>query len=71
MKEPGYDSGRSGELTEMAPGLLVRRRGLCRHDHLFALDEHVNRYFHCNIKILNLIPSVMAAEKAARALPAC
>ena len=33
--------------------------------HLISLED--TRFFHCNIKTLNLIPSVVAAEKARRA----
>ena len=42
--------------------------GLDRQDHPYKLiSVEDTRFLHCNIKTLNLIPSVMASEKAKRA----
>ena len=54
MKELGYYNGRIGELSEMTVPMTDRAcwfgdgvydAQMCRHYHLFALDEHVDRFF--------------------------
>lgn len=55
MKELGYYNGSYGELSEMMVpmndrvcwfGDGVYDAGPCRNYHIFALDEHVDRFFH-------------------------
>ena len=45
--------------------VLIRPQTLCDPDVPIALnDEEDTRFFHCNIKTLNLLPSVMTAQRA-------
>ena len=54
MKELGYYNGRIGELSEMTVpmndracwfGDGVYEAGMCRNGRIFAMDEHVDRFF--------------------------
>lgn len=57
--------------AEDVPGkiwVLVRPQTLNNPDIPIALnDEEDTRFYHCNIKTLNLLPSVMASQRAKRA----
>ena len=57
-----YDESMTGKLW-----VMIRPNKLKNPDDAIALDSAEDtRFFHCNIKTLNLIPSVMAAQHAAR-----
>ena len=55
MKELGYYNGRIGELSEMTVPMTDRvcwfgdgvyDAGPCRNYHIFALEEHIDRFFN-------------------------
>lgn len=65
MKELGYYNGSYGELSEMMVpmndrvcwfGDGVYDAGPCRNYHIFALDEHVDRFFHSAALLDIVIP---------------
>ena len=62
---------RSHTYAENLPGklwVLIRPQKLADPDVPIRLnDEEDTRFFHCNIKSLNLLPSVMTAQRAHRA----
>jgi len=70
MKELGYYNGRIGELSEMTVPMNDRAcwfgdgvydAQLCRNYILFALDEHVNRFFH-SAELLEIEPPFSREE---------
>ena len=72
MKELGYYNGRIGELSEMTVPMTDRAcwfgdgvydAQMCRHYHLFALDEHVDRLFRSAAKLEIAVPLDKVALK--------
>ena len=72
MRELGYYNGRVGELSEMTIPMLDRAcffgdgvydAQLSRHHHLFALHEHVDRFFNSASMLDITIPLTKAALK--------
>ena len=73
MKEVGYYNGTIGPLSEINCPILDRAvyfgdscydATYVQNGVIFALED--TRFLHCNIKTLNLIPSVIANQKAKR-----
>ena len=71
MKEVGYYNGTIGPLSEINCPILDRAvyfgdgcydATYVQNGVIFALED--TRFLHCNIKTLNLIPSVIANQKA-------
>ena len=65
MKELGYYNGRIGELSEMTVPMTDRvcwfgdgvyDAQMCRHYHLFALDEHVDRFYRSAALLRMTVP---------------
>lgn len=74
MKEVGYYNGTIGPLSEISCPILDRAvyfgdgcydATYVQNGVIFALED--TRFLHCNIKTLNLIPSVIANQKAKEA----
>ena len=74
MKEVGYYNGTIGPLSEINCPILDRAvyfgdgcydATYVQNGVIFALED--TRFLHCNIKTLNLIPSVIANQKAKEA----
>ena len=74
MKEVGYYNGTIGTLSEINCPILDRAvyfgdgcydATYVQNGVIFALED--TRFLHCNIKTLNLIPSVIANQKAKEA----
>ena len=74
MKEVGYYNGTIGSLSEINCPILDRAvyfgdgcydATYVQNGVIFALED--TRFLHCNIKTLNLIPSVIANQKAKEA----
>ena len=74
MKEVGYYNGTIGPLSEINCPILDRAvyfgdgcydATYVQNGVIFALED--TRFLHCNIKTLNLIPSVIANQKAQEA----
>lgn len=74
MKEVGYYNGTIGPLSEINCPILDRAvyfgdgcydATYAQNGVIFALED--TRFLHCNIKTLNLIPSVIANQKAKEA----
>lgn len=74
MKEVGYYNGTIGPLSEINCPILDRAvyfgdgcydAAYVQNGVIFALED--TRFLHCNIKTLNLIPSVIANQKAKEA----
>ena len=74
MKEVGYYNGTIGTLSEISCPILDRAvyfgdgcydATYVQNRVIFALED--TRFLHCNIKTLNLIPSVIANQKAKEA----
>ena len=73
MKELGYYNGRIGELSEMTVPMTDRAcwfgdgvydAQMCRHYHLFALDEHVDRFFRSASLLRMTVPMTKDELKA-------
>lgn len=62
MRNHVYPEGPSNLMVMISPALLTR---LDKGFKMITVED--TRFLHCNIKTLNLIPSVMAAEKAKKA----
>lgn len=74
MKEVGYYNGTIGPLSEISCPILDRAvyfgdgcydATYVQNGVIFTLED--TRFLHCNIKTLNLIPSVIANQKAKEA----
>ena len=73
MKELGYYNGRIGELSEMTVPMTDRAcwfgdgvydAQMCRHYHLFALNEHVDRFFRSASLLRMTVPMTKDELKA-------